>query len=296
MSGGPCGGLFIGGPNSLNTADQAIFNYFVSLGYSMTYLMDGSATSSSWNGYGFVFISDSSSAPALGTKFLNSPIPVMLQSPNAFQQMNFTANNGVTNGSQTQIRITATGASHPIAAGNPAGLVTITTSAASFNSSATSATFGSGVVLIAQIAATSTRNTIFAYEAGSTMVGSFVAPARRVAMPLRGSASIITSLTTAGRNIFRASIAWIAGNSTKDCAGVCNGPSLLDCGGTCYNPNSVTKPPNCIGCDGVCRTCCDGTAYSDCAGTCKVCVNSGLNSNVDNVIILMRPRNFRKRK
>ena len=300
MSGGPCGGLFIGGPNTLNTADTALYNYFVSLGYPMTYMMDGNATSTSWQGYGFVFISDSTSASSLGTKFLNAGVGVMLQNPNAFAQMNFSTPNGVTNGSQTQVRITAAGASHPVAAGNAAGVITTNNTASSYNSSASSATFGAGVVLIAQISANSARNCIFAYETGTTMLSSFSAPARRLAMPWRGSAAIISNLTTAGRNILRAGIAWIIGSATKDCANVCNGPSIRDCAGTCYNPTTSTRPPNCVGCDGVCRTCCNGKgAFSDCSGSCKVCMSSGIssqNSNLDPIVVTLRPKNFRRKK
>jgi hypothetical protein len=40
--------------------------------------------------------------------------------------------------------------------------------------------------------------------------------------------------------------------SSKDCNGVCNGPSILDCAGTCYNPLENPIPPHVRDCAGVC--------------------------------------------
>lgn len=40
--------------------------------------------------------------------------------------------------------------------------------------------------------------------------------------------------------------------SSKDCNGVCNGPSILDCAGTCYNPTINPIPPHVRDCAGVC--------------------------------------------
>lgn len=275
MSGGSCGGLFVGGNTGINTADQALLDFIESLGYPMTYIKDNVATSTTWMGYGFVYISDSCSSPQLGTKFLNATIGLILQVPNAFQQMQFTNIDGVSNGSQTQIRVTPAGALHPTAAGRPAGILTTSVASSAYNSTESNSVFGTGVTLIAEVVANSTRKTIFAYESGSNMYGSFIAPGRRLSTHYRGSASIVADLTVAGREIFAASIRWIANNATKDCAGLCNGPSIKDCAGVCYNPNSVTRPTNCIGCDGICRPCCNGKVFSDCSGTCKVCLSSG---------------------
>jgi hypothetical protein len=284
MSGGSCTGLFVGGPNTINTADGALLDHIESLGYPMTYITCSATNSTSWVGYGFVYISDSCSASNIGTKFLNAQVGVILQVPAAYDQMNFSNVNGVTNGGQTQIRITPAGALHPVAAGNPSGIVTTSSNPSSYNSSATNATFGSGVTLIAEVASNQNRRTIFAYETGSLMVGNFVAPARRLASHYRGSAGIVASLTTEGLNIFAATINWIANGATKDCNGVCNGPAIFDCAGVCYDPDSVMRPANCIGCDGICRPCCDGTVYPDCSGTCKVCLTSSVKSQMKPVV------------
>lgn len=315
MSGGSCGCLFIGGPVAINTADQALVNLITSLGYPPTYISDGVVTPTSYVGYGFCYVSDSASGPALGTTCLNWPIGIMWQVPNGYQNMALTNVAGVTNGSQTQVRITPAGATHPIMSGYAAGVQTTSVSAASYNSSATGSTFGTGVVLCAEVVSNANRKTIFAYDTGSSMVGAFVAPARRIATHYRGSASIVTDLTTIGHDIFAASIRWLANNATKDCAGICNGPSIKDCSGVCYNPGSVVRPPNCVGCDGVCRPCCNGTAFQDCSGTCKVCVHSGVQKappiafaqqtpKVDvvrvicltNVPLKLKPYNFVKKK
>lgn len=40
--------------------------------------------------------------------------------------------------------------------------------------------------------------------------------------------------------------------SSKDCNGVCNGPSILDCAGTCYNPTLNPIPQHVRDCAGVC--------------------------------------------
>lgn len=302
MSGGSCGGLFVGGPTGLNTADTALFNLIQSLGYPMTYIDDNAITTTSWTGYGFAYVSDSASAPILSTTCLNWPIGIMWQVPNGYANMRMSNVAGVSNGSQTQIRVTAAGALHPTAAGFGPGVVTTASSASAYNSSATGATFGTGVVLIAEIVSNANRKTIFAYDTGSSMVGAFIAPARRIATHYRGSAGIVASLTAAGRSIFEASIRWIANNATRDCNGLCNGPSIRDCAGICYNPSLVSRPPNCVGCDGICRPCCDGKTFEDCSKTCKVCLSSGNKFATPEVvqktvvILKLRPLNSRKKK
>jgi hypothetical protein len=289
MSGGSCGGLFVGGPNAINTADQALVDLIQSIGYPVTYLTDGAVTPTSYIGYGFAYVSDSCSHPALGTNCLNWPIGIMFQTPNAYNSMNLTDIPGVSNGSQTQVRITPAGALHPSTAGHPAGVLTTSSSAAAYNSSATGSLFGSGVVLIAERVSNSLRNTIFAYETGSSMYTGFIAPARRICTHYRGSASIVSDLTAAGIDIFAASMRWIAKDATRDCAGVCRGPSIFDCAGVCYDPTGVSQPPHCADCDGVCRVCCTGGAYPDCGGTCKVCIQSSNKMRNDAIMVSQKP-------
>jgi hypothetical protein len=315
MSGGSCGCLFIGGPSSINTADQALVNFITLRGYPVTYIRDSSVTPTSYVNFGWVYVSDSASAPALGTTCRTWPVGIMWQVPNGYANMSLSNVAGVTNGSQTQIRITAAGATHPSMSGYTAGVHTTSSSSASYNSSATNATFGTGVVLCAEIVSNANRKTIFAYDTGALMVGGFAAPGRRICTHYRGSASIVTDLTNTGRDIFEASIRWLANNATRDCAGVCRGPSIRDCGGVCYNPGTVTRPTNCVGCDGVCRPCCNGVAFQDCSGTCKVCAQSSLAQNplevlqavtppvetfrvlcVANVPLKMKPYNFVKKR
>lgn len=292
MLGGPCKALFVGGANIINnTTDGTIFNYITSLGYGLEYIKDSNTTSSSWVGRPFVFISDSCSAPNLGTKFLNATCGVILQERNSFPAMKFHTNNGQNAGSETQVRITAAGAAHPISGGTPAGVTTIFSSTQALNVSSSSGSFGPGVVLVAERVSNSNQRAIFAYDTGAQMTTGFIAPGRRVATFISSNATTIANLTTAAQNMFNATLSWVytPTSATEDCAGVCDGSSILDCDGVCYDPN-VQSPSSCIRCDGTCGPCCDGSVYEDCSGNCNTCVESKVAPKSRTVVIKSRRR------
>ena len=118
--------------------DQAVLQRLQTRGYDVslstgTAVPDDGATAI---GKDLVIVSSSLAsssviAAAGGAKFLRSPVPVVLWESALEDDFRFQAAGGTTITNQTQINIV--NASNPLAAGFPAGLLTVTTSAQTFS-------------------------------------------------------------------------------------------------------------------------------------------------------------------
>jgi hypothetical protein len=99
---------------------------------------------------------------------------------------------------QTQVAITM--AANPLAAGLPAGNVTVYTAMSRLVAGAPAGT----ATKVATVPGMAALATIFSYDAGMTMVGGFKAPARRVGFFAHQTAT----LSPDGWKLFDAAVAW----------------------------------------------------------------------------------------
>ena len=145
-------------------------------------------------------------------KFRNLAIPVIeweASNVDAFGFQEANANPGTT-GAQTQINIVD--ATHPLAAGFPAGLLTTSTSETYSQAQPVNAH------VVATLASDATQKVLFYYEKGEKGFADFVMPARRVFFFFQDNTA--ASATDAGWKLFDASVNWLLGIQSQAAAPV----------------------------------------------------------------------------
>ncbi len=160
--------------------DQAVLQRLQARGFDVT-LAAGTAVPNDGStaiGKDLVIVSSSLASSAViaaagGAKFLKTPVPVIVWESALEDDFNFQAAGGGTTETQTQINIV--NASNPLAAGFPAGLLTVTTSPQIFSQGAPV-----GAHIAATLAADPTLALLYYYEKGEKGLNGFVMPARRV--------------------------------------------------------------------------------------------------------------------
>jgi hypothetical protein len=194
-------------------------------------------------GSGTVEVADPAGGPAIG-KFKNLTIPAMnweASSTDAFGFMNANASPGTTGG-QTQVNIVDP--THPLAAGFPKGLVTVTGSE----------TYSQGQPIGARIVATlandPTQAIIFAYEKGDKGASGFVMPARRAFFFFQDNTAAVANDN--GWKLFDAATDWLLGIEVKTPPPPPSAPALavartagglkLTFTGTLQSADAVTGP------------------------------------------------------
>lgn len=273
MASNVCPILFIGGGATPNTNDQEIITYLNNLGWPTVYVDDNVVTVADAANKSMIYISESVNPAQTAGIFTNYPLGIFCTETGNYDDLLMATANGGTNNNETSLTITAAGAAHPVSAGHPAGPLVVYNPQANFSYS--TGAFGSGVTIIAYATTAPTQQVIFLYDQGDLLVGGTPAPDKRVGFFLRGGG--VLNLTVAGQELFNNTIAWCAlPVPQEDCNGVCSGPHIFDCAGVCFNP-VTDPPPNCAGCDGVCRTCCNGESYEDCGGNCNTCIQPTAN-------------------
>jgi hypothetical protein len=190
---------------SLGSGDQAVVDLLEADGHTVTLKSQGASASSHANGRDLVIISSTVSSSQVNTKFKNVTVPVLVWESYLFDDMKMTGTGAGTNygskGSRQWMDITD--ASHPMAAGL-SGDVQVTT----HNKSQTWGKVSADADVIARLDGSSSKATIFAYEAGDQMKG-MAAPARRVGFHLDNYAA--SKWTNDGRALFLAAVDWAAG-------------------------------------------------------------------------------------
>ncbi|HEX8475577.1 MAG TPA: multicopper oxidase domain-containing protein [Pyrinomonadaceae bacterium] len=195
--------LMVVGSTALNASDGAIKSRLESLGYKVVLKDGASMNTADAVGMSVVFVSETITATDVGTKLRDIGVPVVVSDAALFDDMQMTGNVLDTDynnlGGQTQLAIAD--ASHPLAAGFPAGAVTVATIPQSF-------AWGRPALSAAKVATVltdSNKTTIYGYERGASMVG-MNAPARRVGFFLTGDAAAY--LNNNGWALFDAAINW----------------------------------------------------------------------------------------
>jgi hypothetical protein len=187
--------------------DQAVLSILQGRGFDVT-LTTGTAVpddGSAANGKDLVIISSSLNsssviAAAGGAKFLNSAVPVIVWESALEDDFRFQPAGGTTYTNQTQINIV--NPSSPLAAGLPAGLVTVTTSPQIFS---VGTPVGAHIVAMSAPDATQAPQAIiYYYEKLEKGDANFVMPARRVFFFLQDNTA--TALNAAGKALFNAAV------------------------------------------------------------------------------------------
>jgi hypothetical protein len=127
--------LFITAP-ALQAGDNPVSNRLVSLGFTVTRIDAPASVTADANGKDLIVISSSVTSGDVATKFTASPVPVINGEPALFDELGMDANNaGGT--SVTGTNLTIVNCVHPMAAGFPAGPVTVITASGPLQTLAT---------------------------------------------------------------------------------------------------------------------------------------------------------------
>jgi hypothetical protein len=193
--------LVVENAGSLRASDEKLRARLASLGFTVDIGKAPSVVTADANGRGLVVISESVNPSDVGTKFLNSTVPMVVCEPVSFRDLKMTGGTwGTDKGdatNQTKLQITA---GHPLAAGL-SGQVTVVTAASKFvwGNPSTAAR------KVAAILGSTTKWGIFAYDTGESMVG-MNAPARRVGFFVGQDTPAL--LNNEGWKLFDAAVRW----------------------------------------------------------------------------------------
>jgi subtilisin-like proprotein convertase family protein len=224
--------LLVVGNATLVAGDLAVSNRLASLGYSITVKDGPTSVASDANGKTLVVLS-STITSADGVKFAGTTVPVVTWeqavTDNFLFNLDAATDHNTTTADQTQINILAT--THPLAAGLTAGLHTVASSPTTFS-------WGNPqgkATKIATIAGNTNQVAIFGYDAGATMLGTNLAPARRVFLFLQDPGISVT--TAEGTALFDAAINWAASSDvTKPGDAIQTVSGTNDAGDTASGP------------------------------------------------------------
>jgi len=207
--GNPNDVLFLAGSPTLNASDSAIRDLIAGLGFNVVVVDDDLSTDVDGIGKKLIVVSSTVASGSITTKFRNATSPVLTWEQSNQDDFGMTGDvDGTDRGTvpgQTQIEIVNPG--HPMAAGF-SGLVTVTTAGTDFSWGLPN----TNAVSIATLSGIPNRVAIYGYEAGTNMMGGFVAPARRVMVFLTDNTYAV--LNTVGRDLFAAALNWALGGTT----------------------------------------------------------------------------------
>ena len=210
--------LVFGGTNPLapGSADDNIRLRLESFGNTVMPVFAPTSTTADALGKNAVIISSTVTSADVTAKFRDITAGVLnweqaLQQESRQNLLLETAERN-SDGTFTQLTITPTGASHPLAAGLAAGTYTVTTAAGPF-SYGNSAGFGSGAVGVAVrgdgTGAEAARFGIYGYATGALRPDSTVSPGPRVQLFL--SDATFNQLTPTGLQLFDAATRFVGG-------------------------------------------------------------------------------------
>ena len=205
--------LFVVGDTNLNEGDQAVSARFAELGFTVTLRRAVDTQVADTTGRDLVVISSTVTSTDLGTRLRDVAVPVVTWESSLFDDLRLT---GVSDGSDFgatdgQESIDIVGASHPIAqaAHLAAGSLDVFNGRADFRWGKP----GSAAQIIARLAGSSTRATVFAYDTGAALVGGGNAARRRVGLYYSDDSA--RRFNDAGWQLFDAVMLWTCGLPTQ---------------------------------------------------------------------------------
>lgn len=183
--------------------DERIRFYLDSLGYDVKFA-DASEPVSAAEGADLVIISANVSARAIGDKYKDVKIPILMWESDLQDDLRYTGHHREVDfgKGEKDHYIWLVNAPHPLSAGLPAGI------AVAFEGDQIIGWGrpGLGATIIATLPGQPGKAIIYGYEKGATMDYDFLAPARRVMFCLDNAT--FPFLTKDGLKLFNAAVAW----------------------------------------------------------------------------------------
>lgn len=200
--------MFVGNPNSLNAAEQAITNRLALLGFNVQVRDDNGSTTSMADGKGLIFVSGTVGSGEIAAKFRGTGVP-LISGEEAIQDdmlwtLNAAADRG-TVGGQRRIRIVRP--DHPLA-GGLTGTVQITSDNRTFNFGKP----GPGAVIIAVSDDGTDRAVLYAYDKDAPLInGTDKAAQRGVGSPMQNDTA--AGFNEEGWTLFDSMVLWATANN-----------------------------------------------------------------------------------
>ena len=184
--------------------DQKAMDYLKSLGFRVVGV-DEAAGPEAVAGKDLVVISESVDALNVGTKYRNTPVPLITFENDLLGELGMTGlKNGTDYGTDDNQRfLWLVNAPHPLAAGLSAGIQNVLLDE---HFKMNWGKPGLGAITIATLRGEPEKAAIFAYERGATMNWEFLAPARRVSFFLWQDT--FEQMRPEGLGLFRAAVLW----------------------------------------------------------------------------------------
>ncbi|MGP4039701.1 pectate lyase [Gracilibacillus sp. D59] len=190
-------------------ADEKTMKHIESIGFDVTFKKDNEVSGEDAASYDLVFVGESSGSAYIGTKFMNSPTPVVYAEPYALDDVHLSeAESGLFGSYENQESITINNSNHPLAAGL-SGTTKVYNQAGKVNFG----TPGEEAITIATTADDDGKATIFAYEKGAKNLNGDPVPARQVATFLFAGQEDV--MTEDGWKLIDASVKWALGMEDK---------------------------------------------------------------------------------
>ena len=191
--------LVVHGGNYLGDGDQALVDHMESVGIDVELVKDSDASISDATGKDAIFILESVAANYVNTKFKNATIPVIVNEPYLYEEMEMSASPSVTGNNAYRLAIVAPDERLAFGFSDTISVYTQTTGV--FNLGVP----GSEATTIAT-AVGDGRAAIFYYDTGDHLIDGSVAPAPRIGFFINSQYG--KSLTESGKRLLEATLDW----------------------------------------------------------------------------------------
>jgi len=201
--------LFVAGAKELTAAEQTMVNRLASVhGAAVTSVAARSAKATHAKGKQLVIISPSVAPAAINKKFRQAKVGVLFMSAQLFNDNALTGRRWETHAGikQDQYRLNIVNPAHPLAASLSGRSVRVTPTPSAFAWGVPSPSASIAAALLGE----PTRAASFGYESGVTMIGGFVAPARRTGLFTTESAINAMKPQSKGWALWDAAVRWTA--------------------------------------------------------------------------------------
>jgi hypothetical protein len=208
--GNPNDVLFLAATSTLGAGDLGIRDRIAALGFNVVAMDDDLSTELDGLGKKLIVVSSTVNSGSIAAKFRNATSPVLTWEQANQDDFGMTGNVDNTDRgtvtAQTQVEIVSP--DHPMGAGLPVGVATVTTAPTDFSWGLPN----ENAVRIATLVGNPNRVVLYGYDTGASMVGGFVAPARRVMLFLTDNTYGV--LHEDGLRLFDAALNWALGGVT----------------------------------------------------------------------------------
>jgi hypothetical protein len=205
----------VAGTDELNTfhTDYEVAEHLASRGYDVQMVSSETDLATGAAGKNIIIVSSSLGSGTVVGDYKSTAVPLLAWEGNIQDDERMTPadglSQGVTSGKQT---ITIVDASHPMAAGFPAGDLVILNAKNNFLNDMTWGIPDANAQIVATIQGEPTHACVYGYEKGAVLTDGSTAAERRAILPM--SDVTFTYLNSAGVKIFDAAVDWVQSLTT----------------------------------------------------------------------------------